>query len=116
MSSNLMDTVPGGETPQYESIKTVDKPTETQSGQLGGKMASGSSEVDEQKQEKGEQTAENVRYGQNISESGMGGMTTTSEGTASQGGYGGAEAQEGEEKPAQTRREQGYGPGSGVGA
>jgi hypothetical protein len=36
MSSNLMDTVPGGETPQYESIKTVDKPTNTQTGQLGG--------------------------------------------------------------------------------
>lgn len=32
------------------------------------------------------------------------------------GGYGGTEAQESEEKPAQTRREQGYGPGSGVGA
>lgn len=31
-------------------------------------------------------------------------------------GYGGTKAQEGEEKPAQTRREQGYGPGSGVGA
>ena len=76
--------------------------------------------------------AENVRYGQNVSESGMGGMTTTSEGTANQGsvfagfealeidsksgGYGGAATQEGEEKPAQTRREQGYGPGSGVGA
>jgi hypothetical protein len=36
MSSNLMDTAPGGETPQYESIKTVDKPTNTQTGQLGG--------------------------------------------------------------------------------
>lgn len=32
------------------------------------------------------------------------------------GGYGGVAAQEGEEKPSQTRREQGYGPGSGVGA
>jgi hypothetical protein len=36
MSSKLMDTAPGGETPQYESIKTVDKPTDTQTGQFGG--------------------------------------------------------------------------------
>lgn len=31
-------------------------------------------------------------------------------------GFGGAEAQESEKKPSQTRREQGYGGGSGVGA
>jgi hypothetical protein len=31
-------------------------------------------------------------------------------------GFGGAAAQEGEEKLSQTRREQGYGGGSGVGA
>jgi hypothetical protein len=41
--------------------------------------------LDQQKQEKGEKTAENVRYGQNISESGVGGKTTDSDGTANQG-------------------------------
>ena len=41
--------------------------------------------LDQQKQKIGEKTAENVRYGQNISESGMGGKTTDIEGTANQG-------------------------------
>ena len=35
--------------------------------------------------ERGEKTAENIRYGQNISESGMGGKTTESKGVAQQG-------------------------------
>ena len=35
--------------------------------------------------EKGEKTAENIRYGQNISESGMGGKTTEVKGEAQQG-------------------------------
>lgn len=32
--------------------------------------------------DRAEKTADNIRYGQNISESGMGGMTTTSTGSA----------------------------------
>lgn len=38
MSSNtkLMDTERGGESTQYESIKTVTEPSDKQSGQLGG--------------------------------------------------------------------------------
>lgn len=45
--------------------------------------------------ERAQKTTENIRYGQNISESGMGGMTTTSTGSANQeGGYGGTAAQE----------------------
>lgn len=50
-----------------------------------GTEASGISELDQQKQEKGEKTAENIRYGQNVSESGVGGETTNSDGTANQG-------------------------------
>jgi len=64
--------------------------------------------------DRGQQTADNVRYGQNISESGMGGKTTTSSGDAQQDGYGGAEAQDTELK--NTRREQGMGPGNDIGA
>lgn len=42
-----------------------------------------------------QQTADNIRYGQNISESGVGGFTGKVEGTANQeGGYGGTKAQE----------------------
>ena len=43
------------------------------------------SEQEQAKAERGERTAENVRYGQAISEQGMGGKTTTSGGSANQG-------------------------------
>lgn len=65
-------------------------------------------------EERGQQIADNVRYGQNVSESGMGGKTTTSSGDAQQGGFGGAEAQDTDLK--NSRREQGFGPGNDVGA
>lgn len=65
--------------------------------------------------ERGQHTTDNIRYGQNISESGVGGMTTTSTGDAEQsGGYGGKPNES--EQLKNSRREQGYGPGSGVGA
>ncbi|RVX70955.1 hypothetical protein B0A52_06113 [Exophiala mesophila] len=116
MSSNkakLMDTVPGGETTQYESIKTVTNPSDKDHGQLGS--GSNTSEGAATSSQDGQRTADNIRYGQNISESGMGGKTTTSTGTANQeGGYGGTADQTTDQK--NTRREQGYGPGSGIGA
>lgn len=64
--------------------------------------------------ERGEKTAENIRYGQNISESGMGGMTNTATGTANQeGGYGGTAAQQSLEETSNTRASQGYTPKDG---
>ena len=69
--------------------------------------------------DRAQKTTENIRYGQNISESGMGGKTTTSSGDAGQeGGYGGVERQKSHEEidAKETREAQGYGPGSGVGA
>ncbi|KEF58388.1 uncharacterized protein A1O9_06314 [Exophiala aquamarina CBS 119918] len=111
--NKTMDTVPGGESTQYESIQTVTNPTEKERGQLGsGPNTSEKSGVSD---ERGQTTTENIRYGQNISESGVGGMTTTSTGSATQsGGYGGKP--DDSEDLKNTRREQGYGPGSGVGA
>lgn len=41
----------------------------------------------QEKAERGAKTAENVRYGQTISEGGMGGMTTEGGGSANQGGF-----------------------------
>ena len=41
---------------------------------------------EQEKAEKGARTAENVRYGQNISEGGMGGMTTEGQGGAHHSG------------------------------
>lgn len=123
MSSGLMDTAPGGETPQYESINTVTKPHSKQGGQIGEaetQVDAVDSQQEQEKAEKGARTAENVRYGQSISEGGMGGMTTEGQGEANQDtGYGGAENQTGsggESEAAESRRQQGYGPGSGVGA
>jgi len=105
-----MDTEAGGEQTQYESIKTVTEPHSKQSGQLGGTApdsgtTTDTSGVDDSRAQK---TTENIRYGQNVSESGMGGMTTTSTGDAQQGGgYGGTEADT-EESGKNPRTAQGY--------
>ncbi|KAI9707857.1 MAG: hypothetical protein M1820_004463 [Bogoriella megaspora] len=135
MSDNVEEIEPGGESTQYESIKTVTKPHAKEGGQLGGILAirehnsyncsallaapstevdASSSALEEAKAVRGERTAENIRYGQAISEQGMGGQTTTNTGTANyEGGYGGTKEQvgktteEGGEK--QGREAQGYG-------
>ncbi|KAL9079707.1 MAG: hypothetical protein Q9157_001433 [Trypethelium eluteriae] len=70
---------------------------------------------EEAKAARGERTAENIRYGQGISEHGMGGQTTTSGGVANtDGGYGGVREQVGktagsEGSDGAGRTEQGYG-------
>ncbi|KAL8997092.1 MAG: hypothetical protein Q9188_006411 [Gyalolechia gomerana] len=71
---------------------------------------------EQDKADRGAQTAENIRYGQTISEGGMGGKTTEAGGSANQGGYGSTDAQAGQDSAEKSRQEQGYGPGSGVGA
>lgn len=104
---------------RYESIKTVTAPTKKASGQLGGAMSTSQSEAESGSrvsEDRDEQTAEKIRYDQAISESGMGGKTTTVEGVARQGGYGGTEAHEDAADLKTSRREQKYGPGSNVGA
>jgi hypothetical protein len=63
-------------------------------------------EADQHEREPGEQTAENIRYGEAISEHGFGGETLGNSGEANQGGG----------QLRSTRREQGYSGGSGVGA
>lgn len=119
MTSGLMDTEAGGEGSQYESIQTVTKPQSKQGGQMGEKETQPdvvTSQQEQQKAERGERTAENVRYGQTISEEGMGGRTTEAEGSANQDGFGATDTQEGIDNAEESRRDQGYGPGSGVGA
>ncbi|KAI9792419.1 MAG: hypothetical protein M1816_002303 [Peltula sp. TS41687] len=146
MTSNLMDIEPGGESSQYESIKTVTEPHAKAQGQFNGLYTAhnmlptpigrqadgcccedpdtpGASNAEaqqaEQKTERGEKTAENVRYGDAISEHGMGGETTGLGGGVgtSQDSSAGTKAADQEELDAKKSREvQGYGPGSGVGA
>ncbi|PNS17013.1 hypothetical protein CAC42_4977 [Sphaceloma murrayae] len=98
MSKNLMSTAPGGESDQYSTIDTVNQPPAKSTGQLGSSSSSSTTDAintkDQVSAERGEKTAANIRYGQAVSESGMGGMTTTSDGSAEQGGYGGTEARE----------------------
>ncbi|KAL8953902.1 MAG: hypothetical protein Q9222_000276 [Ikaeria aurantiellina] len=67
------------------------------------------------KADRGARTAENIRYGQTISEGGMGGKTTEAGGSANQGGFGSTDKQSSLDSAEETREEQGYGPGSGVG-
>lgn len=66
-------------------------------------------------QDRADKTTENIRYGQNISESGMGGMTTTATGTANQeGGYGGTKAQDDLNSSGNPRTAQQYSAKHGV--
>ena len=98
---------------RYESEYTDVVPNRKSGGQLGEPQTSIDSNPvadAEQKQARGEKTAENIRYGQTISEEGMGGQTTTSTGQASQEGYGrAAGSTEDNIDATQERREQGYG-------
>jgi hypothetical protein len=55
---------------------------------------------------RGERTAENIQYGEAISEHGFGGATTNIAGFAEQEGYGSAGASEETSDPAKTWREQ----------
>ncbi len=64
-------------------------------------------EANQHERERGEQTAENIRYGEAISEHGFGGETLGNSGEAEDADGGQLRS---------TRREQGYSGGSGVGA
>ncbi|KAF2724001.1 hypothetical protein K431DRAFT_282270 [Polychaeton citri CBS 116435] len=82
-----MDTEKGGEQTQYESEHTHVQPPKKSSGQLGAASSGPDPEAELQAQklaERGERTAENVRYGQGISEN----QATVGEGEAGDGGYG----------------------------
>ncbi|EKD12806.1 uncharacterized protein L3040_006961 [Drepanopeziza brunnea f. sp. 'multigermtubi'] len=115
-NTKLMDTEPGGENTQYESQATFMKSPKKSTGQFGNADAGEPNEADCQaaaeKAQRGEKTAENIRYGQAISEHGFGGETVM--------GGSGAPVGEGQDSAAaateQARRAQGYGGGSDVGA
>lgn len=106
MSSNLMKTDPGGEQTQYESITSSAPPHSKSGGQLGSASTttdpSKTEEVQEEKREQGEKYAENVRYGQGISE--RVGDTVNQTGETNR-----------EEEGSDARAAAGYGSGSGVG-
>ncbi|PSN69137.1 hypothetical protein BS50DRAFT_572303 [Corynespora cassiicola Philippines] len=115
MSKNLMDTEPGGEQTQYEGIHTFVKPHSKQAGQLGDPATGTTTELNKAASNapntQGVTPAEKMRYGQAISEGGVGGKTTEATGeAATAGGFGGTDALEEQgEGFAKQRSEQGYG-------
>ncbi|KAL1647385.1 hypothetical protein SLS58_002713 [Diplodia intermedia] len=128
MSSNLMDTEPGGRSTQYESIKTVTNPTPKEPGQLGHGSSTtadapsfGSSEATNKTNTAAAagnthvSPAEKIRFGQAVSEQGgVSGYTDPAAagrgGATHEGGFGGTEALvEGGGGGDGERRAQGYG-------
>lgn len=69
------------------------------------------------KKERGEKTAEKIRFGQAISEQGFGGKVVGNSGTAEKGSsYGQVKDDaDGKENLQQTRKEMGYGGGNDIG-
>ena len=70
--------------PPSEDLLPVTDHIRTTTGE-GTEVAESVKELNKS-EDRGEQTADNIRYGQNISESGMGGMTEGNSGSASTGG------------------------------
>ncbi|KAK4917915.1 hypothetical protein LTR66_016909 [Elasticomyces elasticus] len=107
MSSNLMDTEIGGEQTQYEGYKGLNDEHKKSGGQMGTPTST-PKDTSSASAERGAQTAENIRYGQAVSEQGVGGFTTGSDGVAAQesgsGGAGGVD-----EEAKESRVQQGYG-------
>ncbi|CZS98466.1 hypothetical protein WAI453_005788 [Rhynchosporium graminicola] len=136
-NTKLMDTEPGGENTQYESQDTFVRDPKKSTGQLGTTNQHEDTEDDvhraSAKAERGEKTAENIRYGEAISEHGFGGETVGNSGSADNasggqgvGGQSGKEGNKGmrresmgsqsaEERNRLERMRMGYGAGSGVG-
>lgn len=118
MTDKAMEIETGGEQTQYEGVSTFTNPPAKQAGTM--KAPDDTTEAEaaarEEKHERGEQTAANIRYGQAISESGFGGDTTSTTGTANNPGVDNTDsnALAGEEDKA--RNVQQYGPGNNIGA
>ncbi|KAL9015173.1 MAG: hypothetical protein Q9173_000204 [Seirophora scorigena] len=101
---------------RYESIQTVTKPHSKQ-GEAETQPDAVDQQREQDKADRGARTVENIRYGQSISEGGMGGKTAEAGGTANQGGYGSTDTQSNQDGAEESREAQGYATGgSGVGA
>lgn len=105
-----MDTEPGGESTQYESIREFTETPPKQTGQLGGNIPHTRSEM-RRIWDSGTNTPaqdEDAEWARRFS-----GQTDVL-GVADKDLK--PETQDGDAEAARTRRQQGYGPGSGVGA
>ncbi|KAN0112663.1 hypothetical protein V8E51_005614 [Hyaloscypha variabilis] len=116
-NAKLMDTEPGGENTQYESASTFTQPHAKSQGQFSDPNPNeAKQQLQQHRRERGEQTAENIRYGEATSEHGFGGETVGNSREANQGSAFGREVEGGDGNGnGQMRTEQGYGEGSGIG-
>ncbi|KAF2839674.1 hypothetical protein M501DRAFT_1003122 [Patellaria atrata CBS 101060] len=115
MSSNLMDTEPGGEQTQYESIKQHTILHKKEHGQLGDPADTSTPASKTQSSGSGDVTAQNVSNAESIRDSDVGGST----GTGFEGAADHEDREDGGERSTdagKSRTVQGYPPGSGVGA
>ncbi|KAJ5444734.1 uncharacterized protein N7458_008606 [Penicillium daleae] len=108
----LVDMEPGGESTQYESIREFTQPPEKQTGQLGGGQPHTRSEM-KTTFDSGENGGANGANGEEYAMAQKLGMGQGAEGLNKENRKSDNPVDAG---AARTRREQGYGPGSGVGA
>lgn len=86
-NTKLMDTAPGGEQTQYEGQSTFVESHAKDSGTFADpSVPEAKTQAAKEKRARGEKTAENIRYGEAISEHGFGGETKGVFGEAYQGG------------------------------
>ncbi|KAF2796845.1 hypothetical protein K505DRAFT_358969 [Melanomma pulvis-pyrius CBS 109.77] len=117
MSQHLAHTSPGGEQTQYEGAHTSVDPPAKLAGHFDATTETTHSNAQNRATNapntQGVTSAEKIRFGQAISEEGVGGKTGASMGDAStEGGFGGTKALDEESEGfAKVRREQGYGGG-----
>ncbi|RJE20884.1 hypothetical protein PHISCL_06780 [Aspergillus sclerotialis] len=109
VNSKLVDIEPGGESTQYESIRTVTKSPPKQTGQLGAHSEHTKSEIKTHDFEgKPEKSYDEDELAQKL---GNRGKPDYSLGVKDN-----VETQDADAAVAKTRGQQRYGPGSGVGA
>ncbi|KAJ5363426.1 uncharacterized protein N7496_009139 [Penicillium cataractarum] len=108
----LVEMEPGGESTQYESITEFIQPPEKQTGQLGGGQPHTKSEI-KTTFGSGENGTGNGGNGEEYAMAQRLGMGKVAEGINKENRNSDNPVDAG---AARTRREQGYGPGSGLGA
>ncbi|KAL4918218.1 hypothetical protein BDW62DRAFT_69623 [Aspergillus aurantiobrunneus] len=106
----LMDIEPGGEQTQYEGVRLFSETPAKQTGQLGGNLPHTRSET------RTRFTGDHSEAKAKKEEAKLAHKLELGESTSGISGYTDRGPVENEDDAAKSRREQGYGPGSGVGA
>ncbi|KAL2832987.1 hypothetical protein BDW59DRAFT_94782 [Aspergillus cavernicola] len=108
--TKLMDIEPGGEQTQYEGVRIFSKTPDKQKGQLDGNLPHTRSQM------RTRTTGDHSEAKARAEEAKMAHKLELGMSTSGISGYTNGGPAETEDDAAKSRREQGYGPGSGVGA